>query len=452
MLKLWEKDGDRYVDLINSELRNLEKDLLNDKVAMSISERKDNEISTQLREKGNKEFDLERYDTAKAFYDKSLKFAETGTKNVALAYSNRSASFFKMQMYKETLVDIELATNENLPADVAKKLQNRKTESIALLPTCEQPSEHLCGLNYKPDKNFPSMANVVEIKYNEEFGRHLVAASDIPVDRMILYEDQYIKNMIDESVILCETCWTENTNFIPCTQCSSVLFCSNDCMNRNQFHKYECREGIRRGFKFLNYSIFLAIEAFEDVTDLMAFVEEVLLEPPDKLPPSLHDSKSKYHLFFKLAITGITLFHPLLRAHTHFTTLMKVVKIAILFETEEKRRFLMHLIVHHYLVLNSNVFANEKAESLYMLTSLFNHSCEPNISNRYNRNYMHCKTIKPVKKGDQLFISYIDNLNASTAERQNELKRLWNYICECPKCRSTDEIRDNPAVSANPQF
>lgn len=61
------------------------------------------------RECGNKYFQKNMFRVAMDYYNKSLCFAENGSKNINLAYSNRSACFFNMKMYGNCLVDIELA-------------------------------------------------------------------------------------------------------------------------------------------------------------------------------------------------------------------------------------------------------------------------------------------------------------------------------------------------------
>lgn len=68
--------------------------------SMSLNFVKNNKKSLQYRNIGNKEFSKKKWREAMGFYNQSLRFAEIGTENVALAYANRSACFLKLQMLK----------------------------------------------------------------------------------------------------------------------------------------------------------------------------------------------------------------------------------------------------------------------------------------------------------------------------------------------------------------
>lgn len=70
---------------------------------------KSDEAATSDRDSGNQYFAKKMFREAMDFYNKSLCFAENGSENISLAYSNRSACFFNMGMYSNCLVDIELA-------------------------------------------------------------------------------------------------------------------------------------------------------------------------------------------------------------------------------------------------------------------------------------------------------------------------------------------------------
>lgn len=61
------------------------------------------------REHGNEYFRKNMFRVAMDYYNKSLCFAENGSPNISLAYSNRSACFFNMKMFDKCLIDIDLA-------------------------------------------------------------------------------------------------------------------------------------------------------------------------------------------------------------------------------------------------------------------------------------------------------------------------------------------------------
>ncbi|XP_055308820.1 SET and MYND domain-containing protein 4-like [Sitodiplosis mosellana] len=175
----------------------------------TLTFRKDNRKSSESRELGNETFAVKNWSGAMEYYNQSLRFAEIGTENVALAYSNRSACFFKLNMFDEALGDIELAKKEKLPERLLPKLEQRKQKCLDLLEAVRREPEYPPELDYEPNKNFPCLANKVDIKHNPDFGRHLIANSDIPKGKTILLEKAFAVSHIQDSSI-CYTCYPMN--------------------------------------------------------------------------------------------------------------------------------------------------------------------------------------------------------------------------------------------------
>ena len=64
----------------------------------------------------------------------------------------------------------------------------------------------------------------------------------------------------------------------------------------------------------------------------------------------------------------------------------------------------------------------------------FNHSCDPNVYVIMDRSSVSIRTLQPVKKDKELFISYTDTTNPF-ARRQIGLQNRWFFICQCEKCQ-----------------
>jgi len=73
------------------------------------------------------------------------------------------------------------------------------------------------------------------------------------------------------------------------------------------------------------------------------------------------------------------------------------------------------------------------ALALYEILSLFNHSCAPNAQMKQVLPKSPVITTTPIKKGEQLFISYIDT-NLPRHERQDKLLATYGFACQCEKC------------------
>ena len=64
----------------------------------------------------------------------------------------------------------------------------------------------------------------------------------------------------------------------------------------------------------------------------------------------------------------------------------------------------------------------------------FNHSCDPNAYIIMDGAEVNVRSLKPIKKDEEIFISYIDTTNPYS-RRQHELKQRWFFTCKCTKCQ-----------------
>lgn len=62
-----------------------------------------------------------------------------------------------------------------------------------------------------------------------------------------------------------------------------------------------------------------------------------------------------------------------------------------------------------------------------------NHSCDPNTYIAMDGPQMQLRTLRDIKKDEELYISYIDP-TMPFARRQSELQQRWFFACKCSKC------------------
>lgn len=82
-----------------------------------------------------------------------------------------------------------------------------------------------------------------------------------------------------------------------------------------------------------------------------------------------------------------------------------------------------------------------RASALCIVSSLFNHSCEPNlcgpppgVSNIDKTGNMHVLfAARDIRAGEELFTSYT-SLDASTEDRRHHLAAQYNFVCTCTRC------------------
>ncbi|XP_037051838.1 uncharacterized protein LOC119085527 [Bradysia coprophila] len=416
---------------------------------------KNNQRSTELRNAGNEKFLAGNLLDAMRYYNQSVCYAEIGSENIPLAYVNLSACFGRLQMHDKALRGIELAKQANLPVRMRLKVEQLEKKSQKMIDSIERRPNYSPKLSYEANANYTSIANVLEIKQNDVFGRHIVAKCDIPVGKIVLLEECFVA-CTDQGHDMCYTCYRQMDNFIPCPNCVDVLFCSTDCMNRNTMHKWECGKGSITDHiicKLTVEAILVAIDTFSGVENLMDFIDKNLCgDNSDQLPTSVHDAESKFQFYLKLTKTGM--FHDLLLLDVHmvYNSILSVSKIAELFDSEDKQRFLMHLVAHIYYVNRANAIGSENIRKVINIFSMINHSCAPNLYTRYTGKVHHCITIRPVKKGEQLFINYLGTQKQTLSQRQAELKSKWNFLCNCDKCEPLGESIDRETMVGDPAY
>lgn len=79
---------------------------------------------------------------------------------------------------------------------------------------------------------------------------------------------------------------------------------------------------------------------------------------------------------------------------------------------------------------------NQRSQQLYFITSLLNHSCEPNVHFEIN-DKNDCKMFAraDISIGDELSITYINPLH-NVEIRQKELKQKYGFDCRCRRCET----------------
>lgn len=430
---------------------------------------KNDERAKEFRDLGNQKFNIFKWNEAMELYNESLRFATVGSENVSLAYANRSMCFMHLKKYDECLADIELAKKANYPSNLMPKLIARKKTCLNLkmlqCGECVAESQWKPTLDFDADEKFPCMADVLEIKRNEEFGLHIVTKSDLEVGQVVAVDDAFHFNAAFFGKTCCKTCLKHTKNFIPCPSCSYVMFCDVKCMESNAVHKIACGAAYLRTPESIQVieSILIAITTFSSVEDLMDFVE-MAMATRDITDSLRIDStgQSKYGLFLKQwTPTSKMNQKTLVEIVMFYMMIMHIPDIKKCFDTKPKRRFLAHLIWYHLVVIDANASeysgqfsdSNETVsiEFLHGFSTLFNHSCYPNtIFSRHGHKFFGY-VVRPVKNGEQLFVSYVHE-KLSKDERQLGLQQKYHFECKCSKCVPCYKQEDRERIQTDPDY
>ena len=257
-------------------------------------EQKNSEESIKLRKQADELFIKEKgrvklMMNALELYSKSIARAETSSIALAQAYANRSALLFNLLKYEECIRDIERALKLSYPDHLRANLLCRKAKCLKILGNieaekiCEEARDWLADLNLTDEKkeklekkinyttnvlgsekfqlnndtkalniNLPKItshkkftfaSDAIDIKYNEDRGRHLVVNRDVDPGEVLIFEKPYAL-FIDGIRIYthCSHCFTRTWDCIPCDHCIHAMYCSEKCKDEawERYHDVEC--------------------------------------------------------------------------------------------------------------------------------------------------------------------------------------------------------------------
>ncbi|KAE8158750.1 hypothetical protein BDV40DRAFT_303877 [Aspergillus tamarii] len=81
----------------------------------------------------------------------------------------------------------------------------------------------------------------------------------------------------------------------------------------------------------------------------------------------------------------------------------------------------------------TNILSDRIGLYLHPYAALINHSCNYNAAVGFDSDTLYIKATRPIQKGEQIFISYVDATNPVKL-RRSELRERYYFDCQCAKC------------------
>lgn len=432
---LWSKESDKksalYTNLCTTRLRDPLIDL----------QKKNDRIARVFCKKAEFERQETRLSNALGLYSQSLYFAES-LEQLSYGYACRATCFFESKMFKECLIDLDLAKQHKF--NDIEELEKRQETCIKIMNQGKQPDTFEPILSYPSKENFPGLAEVLKIEHNIESGLHITATADIAAGQTVLIENAFFTLSIG-SEQRCSKCFASYSNLIPCKNCTRALFCVDSCESCD-IHRLECgmqfpkiQSLIKEDFVPVTRSLVVALNIFGGVNELKEFVENIIASDQMQLPTETKCKKSQYAIFLRHFDKN----HP--NASNTSKANIQIIYHAIMnhrplaekFITKHHQRFLMHLIGHHISIrrkiANGVEFRNKLV--IPILGSYFNHSCIPNAIMLPIDGRIVTTTCRPIKSGEQIFISYHGTrFQSPFIERQRIIEHEFHFKCRCERC------------------
>lgn len=192
---------------------------------------KSDQLAAGFRAEGNKFYSERKFFDALVKYNESLCHAVKGSENLGLAYANRSAVFFEMRLFNNSLRNIELAKVHSYPSESFEIIEKRREKCLASMTQQAKISEPaFFKLSYKANKKPSFAAECLELRVNEKFGKHIVTNRSIKVGDVLAIESPFCSVLMSESQFVdvdrtnkyqrCSFCLIDNQlDLIPCEDC-----------------------------------------------------------------------------------------------------------------------------------------------------------------------------------------------------------------------------------------
>lgn len=233
------------------------------------------------------------------------------------------------------------------------------------------------------------------------------------------------------------------------------MFCSKSCMTAADcFHRFECQtldvnpDEENDIFEFAHRAVFEALGMFRKIEKLQMFVEEC---GQAKTVFDFDLSKGDEKMIAKNLLKVVNSLQrnpipknlqPLMDDHVK---LMKSIT-----KNPKQQKFLDEFMRRQMEILITNTFGMTDSDGeivgsgTFPLSSLFNHSCAPNVVRVTVDDKLVFITSRPVTKDQQLFVCYRSNFLASTKEeRQREIFKSYRFKCSCEACSKDFPTSEN---------
>lgn len=207
---------------------------------MATNFAKSQDRADKLRSEGNACYVERHFFEALVNYNKSLCSAENGSEAMGMAYANRSAVYFELKLYDKSLANIDRARTSGYPNRKLRTLDARTRKCLEKITTgCEGDAVNnpydFIKLSYEFNPKISNVANCLELKTNEKFGRHIVTNQELKVGDIVAMEQPYFKIIkCDSRYDCCEDtnafqrcafCLRSNLlELIPCETCSCSTY------------------------------------------------------------------------------------------------------------------------------------------------------------------------------------------------------------------------------------
>jgi hypothetical protein len=304
----------------------------------------------------------------------------------------------------------------------------------------------------------PPLADLLEPQDSTN-GRGLYATRHIPSRQAILAEMPLLVQRYDETK--CAHCLAalgpradapddRAVLGVPCPHCQAETYCSEQCREAawSQYHACSCATRNPEfaqwsgGMRELLYRQGSAEEEGDEASDVANSSSEARAAL-SCLTVAKICAMATIQQVHPLALPGISCLRGV-ADYEPATALSEIGALAVALSAAlHQPNLYMEEILALFALLQTNEFFSTSGVALYSALSMLNHSCDPNCAlvsvngpaQRAKPMEKHLVSLRPIRDGEQLFISY--NASLTTKLSYDDRKALCaqrHFECFCPRC------------------
>ncbi|KAK4872965.1 hypothetical protein RN001_014994 [Aquatica leii] len=450
---------------------------------------KDDAKANTLRCQANQLYKSKRFKDSFEIYTKAMCIASIDGNEIGLIVANRSALFYMMDYFEDSLKDIEFSLQCYCPDDVKLKLYIRRIKCYAkmnvkdklkealdflenshLIVTDEKKTEILSFVEIKktdsirevneelplltagPNPKFLYASSVIRLSFDKLRGRHVIANIDIKpgdvlfVEKPFVFAPVFVNDNIEMSSTKCYNCLKTIYSSIPCSFCVKTIYCDINCRKKcwEEFHRWECFgmrcnlwyyigigfPALRTIIKGVSTGLCTLETKFEDDTARFGVVDN---NYPyfNKLVSNLSKMENVLPLIISAGVVVLFLetytdfFDWLNEQSPDCYTKAGLIELIGGQITKHIAQLQCNSSVIHHISNRTLDDGGSVACAIYPSISMMNHSCSANVKISYIREVAVVRASEKISKGEEVFNCY--GIDYRYADRQTRQDRCSQY-------------------------
>lgn len=171
----------------------------------------------------------QNYKEALESYNQCLRYAASKSQKLSDAFAGRAKVYLESRQLEKCLDNIQSAIDACICDDTRgefKTFQSKCCENLKVIASDESEASSFFKLSLPAHKKIPFIAECLEVRENEVYGRFIMTNKDLlPGDIVVLEEPFYKILDPNERHTRCAVCLKQNDlNLFPCAKCSDGEF------------------------------------------------------------------------------------------------------------------------------------------------------------------------------------------------------------------------------------